>query len=54
MKILVTGASGNIGSELIKSLSKIEKGVEIFAGDFDVKRARNTLAEYSNLSYQTS
>jgi uncharacterized protein YbjT (DUF2867 family) len=52
MKILVTGASGNIGSELIKSLSKIEKGVEIIAGDFDVKRARNTLAEYSNLSFR--
>ena len=52
MKILVTGASGNIGSELIKSLSKIENDVEIIAGDFDVNRARNTLAEYSNLSFR--
>jgi len=52
MNILVTGASGNIGSELIKSLEKIENDMEVMAGDFDVKRARNTLAEYSNLSFR--
>jgi uncharacterized protein YbjT (DUF2867 family) len=52
MKILVTGASGNIGFELIRSLSKIGKSVEIIAGDIDTNRARKILGEFENLTYR--
>lgn len=52
MKILITGASGNIGFEMIRSLSKVDESVEIIAGDFDVNRARKILAEFENLSFR--
>lgn len=52
MKILVTGASGNIGLELIRSLSKMDKLVEIIAGDFDENRARKILSEFRNLTFR--
>jgi len=44
IKVLITGATGNVGIEVISALDKIEHQLEIFAG------ARDTLSEKNKLT----
>ena len=44
-KILITGATGNVGKEVIKALSKIENGFTVIAGIRDLKNDKTKLAE---------
>jgi len=52
MKILVTGASRNIGLVLIKSLSKMDEQIDIIAGGFDVEKSKKKLSAFKNLSFR--
>lgn len=49
MHILVTGATGNVGIEVIRTLSAIDHQHEIFAGVRNIKEAASTLAPYPNI-----
>ncbi len=49
--ILVTGATGNIGKEIIKSLLNINSNMNVIAGVRDVSRARKVLDGYGRLEY---
>jgi uncharacterized protein YbjT (DUF2867 family) len=49
-KILITGASGNVGYETIRGLKEIGSQQEIIAGVRNPKRAENQLAAMENLS----
>jgi len=44
--ILITGAAGNVGMEVIKSLNKIDHTFEIYAGVFNVEKDRPKLRDY--------
>lgn len=50
--ILITGATGNIGLELIRFLSPIED-INLFAGVRNVDKASMLFAHYPNLLYRT-
>jgi uncharacterized protein YbjT (DUF2867 family) len=43
-KVLITGATGNVGSEVIESLSKLKHNLELFAGIRDFKEDSKNLA----------
>jgi uncharacterized protein YbjT (DUF2867 family) len=45
-KLFITGATGNVGMEVIKSLQKIEHGFDIFAGLRDLEKDREKLSEF--------
>ncbi len=49
-KLLITGATGNVGMEVIKSLQKIQHQLDIFAGVQDVEKDREKLKEYYLIS----
>lgn len=44
--VLITGATGNVGMEVIKSLENIPHDLSIFAGVRDVKKEENTSSKY--------
>ena len=44
-KLLITGASGNIGYEIIRGLYQIKTEHEIIAADFDMDKAKSVLSE---------
>jgi len=44
--ILITGATGNVGMEVIKSLSKFHHRFEIYAGVFNVEKDKLKLKDY--------
>ncbi len=46
-KLLITGATGNVGTELIKALQKIQHPFEIFAGVRDLEKDSDKLRKYS-------
>ena len=46
-KILITGATGNVGMEVIKSLDKLHHELEIYAGVFNVEKDKLKLKNYS-------
>ena len=45
--ILITGATGNVGMEVIKSLSKLHHTFEIYAGVFNVEKDKLKLKDYT-------
>lgn len=50
-KVLITGATGNIGFEVIRQISKMESNRQIIAGVRDIKKAKTTLKDYSKISF---
>lgn len=50
-RVLVTGATGNIGSEVIHYLSELSSEFEIIAGVRSIDKAEQRLSGYSNLSF---
>jgi len=50
--ILVTGATGNIGKEIIKSVLNIDTDMNVIAGVRDISRARKILDDYGSLEYR--
>ncbi len=45
-KVLITGATGNVGLEVIKSLQKIDHSLELYAGVRDINADKIKLADY--------
>lgn len=50
-KILVTGAGGNVGFEVIRYLVEIEGDFEIIAGARNIEAAKKLLSQFPNLKY---
>lgn len=50
-RILVTGATGNVGTEVIKFLSESGRQQQVYAGVRDIEGAKIKLREYKNLDY---
>ncbi|WP_420582566.1 NmrA family NAD(P)-binding protein [Reichenbachiella sp.] len=51
-KILITGATGNIGSEVIRYLGALTTDAEIIAGVRDIERASLKLDQLPNLTFR--
>ncbi len=51
-RILVTGATGNIGLEVIHYLSELNSDTEILAAVRNIDKAKKTFKNYSNLHYR--
>ena len=49
--ILITGATGNIGFEVIRFLKKIDTSNRIIAGVRDIEKAKNVFKAYPKLDY---
>ena len=45
-KILITGATGNVGTEVIKALQNINNQLDIYAGVRNLSESRNKLSTY--------
>jgi uncharacterized protein YbjT (DUF2867 family) len=45
-KVLITGATGNVGTEVIKSLQKIHHQLDLYAGVRSLTTDQNTLGNY--------
>ncbi|WP_414468349.1 NmrA family NAD(P)-binding protein [Methanobacterium sp. ACI-7] len=50
-RILITGATGNVGYEVIRSLFEIETNNQIIAGVRNIDRAKKKLEEFNSLQY---
>ena len=46
-KVLITGATGNVGTEVIRSLQQIDHTLDLFAGVSDTGTAKVRLANYN-------
>ena len=51
-RILVTGATGNVGSEVIHYLFELNKNSEIVAAVRDIDSAKNNFLRFSDLIYR--
>ncbi len=51
MNILITGATGNVGREVISYLFNLNTPNHVFAGVRNVKRAKNQLLDFPHLKY---
>ena len=51
-KILITGASGNIGHAIIRSLTEQKTRHNIIAASYNVERTKAALAEFDGLSFR--
>lgn len=51
-KLLISGASGNVGYEIIRGLHEIESPHTIIAGYYKLEKAKQALIEFSNLEYR--
>ncbi|MGL4956019.1 MAG: NmrA family NAD(P)-binding protein [Bacteroidales bacterium] len=51
-KILITGATGNIGVETIHSLLKANSDCEVFAGIRNIEKTQQIFPDYTNLKYR--
>ncbi|HSO25053.1 MAG TPA: NmrA family NAD(P)-binding protein [Methanobacteriaceae archaeon] len=51
MNILITGATGNVGREVINCLFNLNTPNQVFAGVRNVERAKNQFSDFSNLKY---
>lgn len=49
--ILITGATGNIGFEVIRFLTKLDSSNKIIAGVRNIKKAKNIFQDYPDLDY---
>jgi len=49
--ILITGASGNIGAEIIRGLKEIKSPHQIFTGVFNIEKSKQALSSYDNLQF---
>ncbi len=49
--ILITGATGNIGFEVIRFLTKIDSTNRIIAGVRNIEKAKNVFKDYPELNY---
>ncbi|GAB1404532.1 MAG: hypothetical protein PHX54_04735 [Lentimicrobiaceae bacterium] len=49
--ILITGATGNIGFQVIRFLSKMDSSNKIIVGVRDIDRARSVFKDYPQLEY---
>jgi uncharacterized protein YbjT (DUF2867 family) len=49
--ILITGATGNVGFEVIRHLTKIDTSNEIIAGVRNIEKAKNIFKEFPKLNY---
>lgn len=52
-RVLVTGATGNIGVEVIRNLIPYGDDIEIIAGVRDIEKAKHTLSEFPEISFTT-
>ncbi len=52
-RILITGATGNIGTEVIRFLIKLNADVEIIAGVRSIEKAKTKQSEFTPLSFRT-
>ena len=50
--ILIAGASGNIGYEIIRGLHAIGSPHRIIAADYNISRAREVLSGFLSLEYR--
>jgi uncharacterized protein YbjT (DUF2867 family) len=50
--ILITGASGNIGFEIIRGLKHLSTPHRIIAADYKPENAQKILAEFDDLTYR--
>jgi uncharacterized protein YbjT (DUF2867 family) len=50
-KILITGATGNIGFEVIRFLAKIDSSTKIIAGVRNIEKAKGVFKDYPDLEY---
>ncbi|GAB1454385.1 SDR family oxidoreductase [Draconibacterium sp.] len=50
--ILITGASGNIGTEIIRGLKEINSPHKIFTGDFNIEKSKKILSGHENLQFR--
>ncbi len=49
--ILITGATGNVGFEVIRCLTKIDSSNRIIAGVRNIEKAKNIFKDYQDLAY---
>lgn len=49
--ILITGATGNIGFEVIRFLTKIDSSNKIVAGVRNIEKAKNIFKNYPDLKF---
>lgn len=52
MNVLITGATGNVGREVIRALDSINHDINCIAGVRNLERARKSLSTYTNLEYR--
>jgi uncharacterized protein YbjT (DUF2867 family) len=52
-RVLVTGATGNIGREVIHYLFKSANEIEVIAGVRDIPKALHAFTEYTDLAFNT-
>lgn len=52
IKFLITGATGNIGTQVIHYLMKTTQGVDILVAARDIQRAKKSFSRYAELSYR--
>lgn len=50
--ILITGITGNVGAETIRSLQQIGSKHQIIAAHYNIEKAKNELKSFHNLSYR--
>ncbi|HRZ96987.1 MAG TPA: NAD(P)H-binding protein, partial [Paludibacter sp.] len=50
-QILITGATGNVGFEVIRFLDKIDTPNKIIAGVRNIESAKKVLNEFTNIDY---
>ncbi|MBS3806462.1 MAG: NmrA family NAD(P)-binding protein [Bacteroidales bacterium] len=51
-RILITGAAGNIGYELIRGLAEIKTPHQIVAGNHNIEKAKQKLSGFDNLTFR--
>lgn len=49
--ILITGATGNIGFEVIRFLTKINSSNKIIAGVRNIENAKKVLKDFSDIDF---